>query len=107
MTKAKGSLQLRDDVEGAIDRAESMVFDVAQRRVTDTLSPIKELLDASLTRLLLDFGLRNFSMHAQQLLAIKERVLRTNLAEAQPLAQRVLRQSDPARTRELIAKLNS
>ena len=44
---------------------------------------------------------------AQQLLAIKERVLRTNLAEAQPLAQRVLRQSDPAKTRELIAKLNS
>jgi phosphotransferase system enzyme I (PtsI) len=63
--------------------------------------------EPSLTRLLLGFGLRNFSMHAQQLLAIKERVLRTDLAEAQPLAQRVLRQSDPARTRELIAKLNA
>jgi phosphoenolpyruvate-protein kinase (PTS system EI component) len=46
-------------------------------------------------------------MHAQQLLAIKERVLRTNLAEAQVLAQRVLRQSDPAKTRELLAKLNA
>jgi phosphotransferase system enzyme I (PtsI) len=63
--------------------------------------------EPSLTRLLLGFGLRNFSMQAQQLLAIKERVLRTNLAEAQPLAQRVLRQSDPAKTRELLAKLNS
>jgi len=63
--------------------------------------------DPGLTRLLLGFGLRNFSMHSQQLLAIKERVLRTNLAEAQPLAQRVLRQSDPAKTRELLAKLNS
>ena len=63
--------------------------------------------EPQLTRLLLGFGLRNFSMHAQQLLAIKERVLRTNLAEVQPLAQRVLRQSDPARTRELLAKLNS
>ena len=63
--------------------------------------------DAQLTRLLLGFGLRNFSMHAQQLLAIKERVLRTDLAEAQPLAQRVLRQSDPAKTRELLVKLNS
>jgi phosphotransferase system enzyme I (PtsI) len=60
-----------------------------------------------LTRLLLGFGLRNFSMHATQLLAIKERVLRTNLAEAQPLAQRVLRQTDPAKTRELLAKLNA
>jgi phosphotransferase system enzyme I (PtsI) len=63
--------------------------------------------EPGLTRLLLGFGLRNFSMHAQQLLSIKERVLRTNLAEAQPLAQRVLRQSDPAKTRELLAKLNS
>jgi replicative DNA helicase len=40
-----------DDVISAIDRAESMVFDIAQRRVTDSMSPIKELLDASLTRL--------------------------------------------------------
>jgi phosphotransferase system enzyme I (PtsI) len=63
--------------------------------------------ETRLTRLLLGFGLRNFSMHAQQLLAIKERVLRTNLAEVQPIAQRVLRQSDPAKTRELLAKLNS
>ena len=63
--------------------------------------------EPKLTRLLLGFGLRNFSMHPQQLLAIKERVLRTNLAEAQPLAQRVLRQSDPAKTRELLAKLNA
>ena len=63
--------------------------------------------ETRLTRLLLGFGLRNFSMHAQQLLAIKERVLRTNLAEAQPVAQKVLRSADPAKTRELIAKLNS
>jgi replicative DNA helicase len=40
-----------EDVIGAVDRAESMVFDVAQRRVTDSMSPIKDLLDASLTRL--------------------------------------------------------
>jgi phosphotransferase system enzyme I (PtsI) len=63
--------------------------------------------DLALTRLLLGFGLRNFSMHPAQLPAIKERVLRTNLAAAQPLAQKVLRSADPAKTRELIAKLNS
>ena len=63
--------------------------------------------DLALTRLLLGFGLRNFSMHPSQLLAIKERVLRTNLAEVQPLAQRVLRSGDPGRTRELLAKLNA
>jgi len=63
--------------------------------------------DLQLTRLLLGLGLRNFSMHPSQLLAIKERILRTNLAEVQALAQRVLRASDPVKTRELLAKLNA
>jgi phosphotransferase system enzyme I (PtsI) len=63
--------------------------------------------DLALTRLLLGFGLRNFSMHAAQLPAIKERVLHTSLAQVQPLARKVLRSSDPAKTRELLARLNS
>jgi phosphotransferase system enzyme I (PtsI) len=63
--------------------------------------------DPQLTRLLLGIGLRNFSMHPSQVLAIKERILRTNLGEVQALAQRVLRASDPAKTRDLLAKLNS
>jgi phosphoenolpyruvate-protein phosphotransferase (PTS system enzyme I) len=63
--------------------------------------------DLQLTRLLLGLGLRNFSMHPSQLLAIKERILRTNLGEVQTLAQRVLRAHDPAKTRELLARLNS
>jgi phosphoenolpyruvate-protein kinase (PTS system EI component) len=46
-------------------------------------------------------------MHPAQLLTIKERILRTGLAEAQPLAQRVLRSADAVRTRELLAKLNA
>jgi replicative DNA helicase len=40
-----------DDVEAAVDRAESMVFEVAQRRVTDTTRPLRDLLAASLDRL--------------------------------------------------------
>jgi phosphotransferase system enzyme I (PtsI) len=63
--------------------------------------------DLQLTRLLLGLGLRNFSMHPSQLLQIKERVLGTNLGEVQALAQRVLRTTDPAKTRDLLAKLNS
>ena len=43
--------ELPDDVTKAVDLAESMVFQVAQRRVTDTLSPIRELLHANLDRL--------------------------------------------------------
>ena len=63
--------------------------------------------DLQLTRLLLGIGLRSFSMHPAQLLAIKERILRTNLADVRQLVQRVLRSTDPARTRELLAKLNA
>jgi len=63
--------------------------------------------DLQLTRLLLGLGLRNFSMHPSQLLAIKDRILNTNLAEVQALAQRVLRTTDPAKTRDLLGKLNS
>jgi phosphoenolpyruvate-protein phosphotransferase (PTS system enzyme I) len=63
--------------------------------------------DLQLTRLLLGIGLRNFSMHPSQLLAIKDRILGTSLGEVQALAQRVLRATDPIKTRELLAQLNS
>jgi len=63
--------------------------------------------DPQFTRLLLGLGLRNFSMHPAQLLAIKERVLKTSLADIRPLAARVLRSTDSRRTQELLYKLNS
>ena len=63
--------------------------------------------DLQLTRLLLGLGLRNFSMHPAQLLAIKERILRTNIGELRALVQHVLRSADAARTRVLLAKLNA
>src|SRR5579871_644029 len=40
-----------DDVEAAIDRAEAMVFDVADRKVTDTTKVLSELLYRSLERI--------------------------------------------------------
>ena len=40
-----------EDVEQVIDRAESLMFEVAERRVKDTMAPIKDLLSASLDRL--------------------------------------------------------
>ncbi len=42
---------LPDDVAKAVDTAESMVFEVAQRRVTDSMAPIHDLLDLNLDRL--------------------------------------------------------
>ena len=63
--------------------------------------------DPRLTRLLLGLGLRNFSMHPAQLLAIKERVLKTSIADIMPMAARVLRSTDSRRTQELLHKLNA
>jgi replicative DNA helicase len=40
-----------ENVDEAIDRAESLVFDVGQRRVAETLAPIRDLLAESLDRL--------------------------------------------------------
>src|ERR1700760_2933668 len=48
---AEMGYSLPDDIAAAIDQAESMVFEVAQRRVTDTLKPLHDLLAESLDRL--------------------------------------------------------
>ncbi|MBI5919591.1 MAG: phosphoenolpyruvate--protein phosphotransferase [Nitrosomonadales bacterium] len=59
------------------------------------------------TRLLLGFGLRQFSMHPAQLLGVKQRVLTSSLADINPLAQKILRSDDPLKIRDLLSKLNS
>src|SRR5947209_4407307 len=48
---AEMGYSLPEDISAAIDRAESMVFQVAERRVTDTLKPLHDLLADSLDRL--------------------------------------------------------
>jgi len=68
---------------------------------------VAHLYDPALTRLLLGLGLRNFSMHPAQLLSIKERVLKTSIADIMPMAARVLRSTDSRRTQELLQKLNA
>ena len=49
---------LPDDVTAAVDQAETMVFEVAQRRTVDSVAPISYLLDQTLDRLeqLIDRG---------------------------------------------------
>jgi replicative DNA helicase len=48
---AESAYGVPDDVTQAIDRAESMVYEVAQRRVTDSMTVIGNLLDDNLNRL--------------------------------------------------------
>ena len=52
--------------------------------------------DATLTRLLLGLGLRSFSMHPSQILAVKQEVLRADTVKLQSWAQAVLESEDPA-----------
>jgi len=52
--------------------------------------------DTSMTRLLLGLGLRTFSMHPAQILAVKQEVLRADAARLAPWAQRVVQAEDPA-----------
>ena len=59
------------------------------------------------TRLLLGFGLRQFSMFSAQVPNIKQRVLTTNLPTITPLTQKILRADDPMKIREMLDKLNA
>lgn len=52
--------------------------------------------DVGMTRLLLGLGLRSFSMHPAQVLAVKQEILRTDTAKAAAWAQQVLQADDPA-----------
>ena len=63
--------------------------------------------DTAFTRLLLGFGLRAFSMHAAHVPDVKQQVLNTDAGATQPAARRLLKASDPARLKALLAKLNS
>jgi len=59
------------------------------------------------TRLLLGFGLRQFSMISAQVPSVKQRVLTTSLPEVAALTQKILRADEPMKIRELLDKLNS
>ncbi|AVR95355.1 phosphoenolpyruvate--protein phosphotransferase [Pseudoduganella armeniaca] len=51
--------------------------------------------DTKLTRLLLGMGLREFSMHPAQLLAVKQEILNSDLGAIAPLTRKILRSTDP------------
>jgi phosphotransferase system enzyme I (PtsI) len=63
--------------------------------------------DPRLTRLLLGFGLREFSMHPAHLLAVKQQVLKTNLPEIHVLVAKMLKTDDFEKMHSLLAKLNN
>jgi phosphotransferase system enzyme I (PtsI) len=62
--------------------------------------------DAALTRMLLGFGLRNFSMHPANVLTVKQRVLISSIPDIELLANRILKAEDPEKMLSLLEKLN-
>ena len=63
--------------------------------------------EVHLTRLLLGLGLRNFSMHPAHLLAVKQRVLTSEVAAVKALVDRIRRADNSNRIGELVEKLNA
>lgn len=98
----------------AIDRADESVAHLYDplhpavlRLVSDTIAECraqgKEVSvcgemagDVAMTRLLLGLGLRSFSMHPAQILAVKQEVLRADAGKLAPWAQQVLEADEPA-----------
>jgi phosphotransferase system enzyme I (PtsI) len=53
--------------------------------------------DVSLTKLLLGMGLRSFSMHPAQILAVKQEVLRSDTGKLTPWAEQIMADDEPAK----------
>jgi phosphoenolpyruvate-protein phosphotransferase (PTS system enzyme I) len=60
-----------------------------------------------LTRVLLGFGLRQFSMHPAQLLSVKQQVLKSDLSLVNTLANRMLKTDEPERLQQLLERMNA
>lgn len=63
--------------------------------------------DARFTRLLLGMGLREFSMHPSQLLAVKQEILNTDLAAVTTRTRRILRAMEPGEIASAVEQLQT
>lgn len=63
--------------------------------------------DKQFTRLLLGFGLQQFSMYPAQLLTVKNQVLKSHLPDIIPLVHKIIKTDHPEKMAALLAKLNN
>jgi len=63
--------------------------------------------DVKLTRLLLGMGLREFSMHPAQLLAVKQEILSTDLGAVTTRTRRILRAMEPGEIASAVEQLQA
>lgn len=98
---------LYDPMHPAILQLLSHIISSANR-VNKSVAVCGEIAgDPSITRLLLGMGLRTFSMHPAHLLAVKQRVLTSDLRQTTSITKKILRAQDPTRVKELITQLNT
>ena len=62
--------------------------------------------DKQFTRLLLGFGLQQFSMYPAQLLNVKNQILKSHLPDIVPLTQKILKTDHPEKMAALLTRLN-
>ena len=63
--------------------------------------------DTQLTRLLLGMGLREFSMHPSQLLAVKQEILNSDLGLLAQHTRKILRATEPDAIGEAVSQLSA
>lgn len=63
--------------------------------------------DVLFTRLLLGFGLRQFSMHPAHLLLVKRQILRSHLPDIDPLVKKLIRLRSQEKIHSFLTKLNA
>jgi phosphotransferase system enzyme I (PtsI) len=98
---------LYDPLHPAVLKLLTMAINAAKRANVPIAVCGEMAGEVRLTRLLLGLGLRNFSMHPAQLLAVKQRVLTTDLNDLVPVARRMRRTDDPARLVALLDRMNA
>jgi phosphotransferase system enzyme I (PtsI) len=98
---------LYDPLHPAVLNLIQMVIRTAQQHEKPVAVCGEMAGDVELTRMLLGFGLRNFSMHPAHLLAVKQRVLTTSIPDIAPIVARLLKTDEPDRMRALVDKLNA
>jgi phosphoenolpyruvate-protein phosphotransferase (PTS system enzyme I) len=99
--------QLYDALHPAVIRLIDLAISAANKSSTPIAVCGEMAGDVRFTRMLLGMGLTNFSMHPAHLLAIKQRVLTSDMDEAKTFVARMRRTDEPVKLTALLSKLNT
>ncbi len=99
--------QLYDALHPAVIRLIDLAISAANKSATPIAVCGEMAGDVRFTRMLLGMGLTNFSMHPAHLLAIKQRVLTSDMGEAKVFVARMRRTDEPVKLTALLSKLNT